>query len=264
MFAMHPTTRRKFSAAVATVSLVALGLSGCGWAENYAKPIYVGRVKASRQEAGTRVSGSFFTAEEKKVAVEQLDRIQSAYLGKIEMKMGEKTAREAGGWNYDAASGDRLLVVAQVRALRDDYLPPSGLSDGEKKRGVKTCDAAICALVAHKLPLDLSRTPPNRNLLVLAMQLPLWRLRNEASAADGKAEEAAQTPPAEREARPKRPGKVVDPDAEVRQALAVLEDALAHAREKTTFVIPEGPCQIDLAVEIREGVEAFLKKLGAN
>ena len=264
MLAKAPTTGRLFGVALATALLVALGPPGCTWAENYAKPIYVGRVKASHQAARNQVGGSFFTAEEKKVALEQIDRIQSAYLDRIEMKLGQKTGQASGGWSFDAVTGDRLLVAAQVRALRDDFLPPSGLSDAEKKQGVKTCDAAVCALVANKLPLDFSRTPAEHNRLHLALSQRLWRLRDEAPGANDKNEGAARTPPTDREGGPKRRDTAVDRDAQVRQALTLLGDALARARGETAFEAPDGPCRIDLSGEIRRGADEFLTKLSSD
>lgn len=295
MLTSSPVIWRKYRVALAMLSLAALGISGCCFLE-YAKPIRVNQLENVHQQCLRQVEDSFYTAEEKKVAVEQLDRIQSVYLKMIEADLSEQDIgtyeKRVSTYHtaYKFVTGDRLLAIAQVRALRDDFLPASGLSDEEKNEGVKTCNEAICALVAEKLPLYLSRTPPNRDMLQVSLQFRLWRLRSEASrgnseieaaattpTAEDEVEEAATTPIAEDESeaetttstgegevKTKPYRHVVDPDEELRQAFIVLEDALAYAKEDTTLEIPEGPCQVDLAVEMQQGVDEFLEKLDAD
>ncbi|MGE0608038.1 MAG: hypothetical protein AB7O62_13170 [Pirellulales bacterium] len=191
------------------------------------------------QQSDGRVNESFFTSEEKKIALEQVDRIQSAYLQMIETRPGEDWKR---GWSYQVVTGDRLLAMAQVRAIRDEYLPPSGLSNEEKEQGVKTCNGALCALAADKLPLDLSimrNTPSQRgNLLQYHLQFKLRYLPVEL----------------------KRHGREANPDKVMRESLALLEETLAYANEVKKFDIPEDPCPIDLAVEIQEDVDEFLNE----
>ncbi len=262
MFANFLCTNRKFNVGLVIVLLIAFSLSGCGWVESYSKPIHIRQANTNYRTAVRKVNESFFTEEEKKVVIEQLDRMKVANLESLETKTGTKR-----NWDYKVVTADRLFIVAQARALRDEFLPASGLSDEEKKQGVKTCDKAICALFSEQLPLTLDskgRHTKGGNLgrdLQLSLQFNLSRLRQEALAADSD-KEAAPTVPPDGKAKSKPAVKAVKP--ELRQALAHLEEALAFASEQTKLEIPASPCQVDITGEIVKDVEEFLKTLRAG
>jgi hypothetical protein len=216
---------RSFRVGLATVALVALGPSGCAPAERYAKRIEVGLMTPRYESSVALVNqaGSFLTAAEKSVAVGHLDRVRSAYLRmieakKVEVKNGNKD------WSFPTVVRGHLLVVAQARALRDDFLPASGLSDEEKKLGAKTCDAVICS--ANQVPSSLSAS----------LQPGLIRLRDGGAAGDD--------------------NEQVGPDEDVRHALVLLKDALRHANVKKE---PDGPCAVDFAADMKAAVDLFLE-----
>ena len=235
---------RPFNVGLAMLTLVAISLSGCGGPDRYAKSIEVGRMNQRYEGRVEGVNLSFLTAEEKKGAIEHLDRIRSAYLKMIEMKKVE-VKHGMKDWSFPVVLQSHLLVVAQARALRDEFLPASSLSDEEKKQGAKTCDVIIC--VAKQLPSSW------HDSLLHSLGPELTRLRDDIAAGDG---EKAEPRPQALKPEKAPAAKATNTDQEVRQALAHLRRALVDAKVNKDV---EGPCVVDFAGDMKEALDMFLE-----
>lgn len=222
--------------------------------EQYAASIEKGKVNQMHAAAGETIKNSYFTEEEKTTAYAELKRIHQAYLDQVDENIS------AARVSFDAVLQKHLLLIAQIRAIKETYLPESELTDEEKAAGAKTCDRVMCALMNNMTGghvndalgietgtfLMLFKEQPESADVVPAKVDEELLLEGE-----NEPEESVEDdwPPA-----PEMPVDIIDTNEKLREVLAYLNGYIDDHQ-----VPEEIECEIDIIGTIKRDVDEYLQ-----